>query len=105
MFDFWFRLPLRIRLGLAALVFLIIALVLGYVVIRDPVHYPVNRYGGIIKIAPIIFLVWLAWRDLLRIPFWIYIVSFPVLILCLLRPWAFLYVIPIILIVLFVARK
>jgi hypothetical protein len=104
-FEFWFRLPFRIRLGVVAVVLLIVASVLGYVALSDPVHHPVNKYGAIIRIAPILFLVWLAWRDLVRIPFWVYVVSFPVFVLCLLRPWLFLYVIPIIFIVMFGTTK
>ncbi|MDR2762416.1 MAG: hypothetical protein LBB88_07445 [Planctomycetaceae bacterium] len=71
------------------------------VAFSDPVHYPVNRYSAIIRIAPILFLLWLAWRDLTRIPFWVYIVSFPVLMICLIKPMLFLYVIPIIFVTIF----
>jgi hypothetical protein len=85
-----------VRLGVVSVGVLIIAVVVACIVIGDPVHYPVNRYGGILKIAPILFLMWLAWRDLMRIPFWVYIVSFPVLIVCLAKPVFFWYVIPLI---------
>ncbi|MDR1483640.1 MAG: hypothetical protein LBT09_02330 [Planctomycetaceae bacterium] len=105
MFEFWFRLPFRFRLGVAVVLLLVIAGVLGYVTISDPVHHPINKYSGILKIAPILFLFWLAWRDLVRIPFWVYIVSFPVLMLCLLRPWAFLYVVPIVFIAIFISAR
>jgi hypothetical protein len=93
-FNFWFRLPFRVRLGVVAVLFLIISIVMLCVAIGDPAHYPINKYGVIIRIAPIIFLVWIAWYDLIRIPFWVYMVSVPVLLVCLIRPMLFFYVIP-----------
>ncbi|MDR0390391.1 MAG: hypothetical protein LBH59_00665 [Planctomycetaceae bacterium] len=105
MFDFWFRLSLRVRLGVVSVVLLVIAVSLGYFAISDPVHHPMTKYSTIIKIAPIIFLIWLAWRDFLRIPLWVYLVLFPVAMLCLWKPYTLLYVIPITLIILFVAKK
>jgi hypothetical protein len=100
-FSFWFRLPFRVRLGVVAVVILVVAVVLGCIAIGDPVHHPIRRYGGVIKFAPILFLAWLAWRDFVRIPLWVYIVSFPVLIVCMIKPLLFFFVIPIVFFVLY----
>ena len=70
---------------------------------RDPLHN--KPLYGIIRIAPILFLLWLAWSDLQNIPLWVWCVIPPVLILCALKPGAWLIVIPLGLIALFVMPK
>ncbi|MDR1923530.1 MAG: hypothetical protein LBQ66_04065 [Planctomycetaceae bacterium] len=95
MFNFWFKLPLRVRLGVMATVVLVAAIVVVFFVWRDPVHHPVRQYGFLIKIAPILFLLWLAWQDLAKIPLWVYLITPPILIICFLKPILFLIVIPV----------
>lgn len=69
----------------------------------DPVrHKPLY---SVIKLAPILFLLWLAWSDLQNIPIWIYLVAPPILIFCALKPAALFIVIPVALIALFLMPK
>jgi hypothetical protein len=97
--KFWFNLPFRVRLGVASILFLIIAAVLAFITFGDPVNYPINKYGTIIRIAPLLFLVWLSWRDLSRIPLWGYIVFLPLFFVCLIKPVLFFYMVPLFFIV------
>ena len=69
----------------------------------DPMH--TKPAYGIIKWAPILFLFWVAWPDLERIPRVVYYVSIPIIILCALKPVLLYLVIPVGLIALFIMPK
>lgn len=98
----WFRLPLRTRLGIVAAMLLVVAAVSIVQAVHDPLHH---RLSSVIKFAALLFVLWLAWNDLERIPFWFYLVAPPALILCLLKPAAWLVFIPATLFILFVMPK
>lgn len=101
--GFWFRLPLRTRLGIIAGGLLLAAAWSVMWATQDPLHNkPIN---ALIKFAPIVFLLWLAWYDLLNIPFWVYLITPPILILCVLRPRALIVIVPLVLFILFVMPK
>jgi hypothetical protein len=97
--SFWFRLPLRTRLGIISTVLLIVAAVSCFLWMNDPGHH--RPIGGIIRLAPILFLLWLAWTDLRRIPFWVWLIAPVVFVLCILKPALWLIVIPVTLFALF----
>ena len=101
--DFWYRLPLRTRLGFVAAFLLIVAGISLALWSQDSVHH--KPLGAVIKLAPIIFLLWLAWKDLQRIPLWAYLAAPPILILCALKPMLWFVVIPVALVALFVMPK
>jgi len=60
---------------------------------------------GIIPFGVILFLLWLAWSDLAKIPWWNWLVMFAILIVCMMKPGAWFVGIPIIGYILFVSRK
>jgi hypothetical protein len=100
--DFWFRLSLRIRLGIISVVLVILAAVSIFFWVSDPVH---NRpISGLIKFAPILLLLWIAWADLKKVPMWVWCVAPFVIIFCLIKPAAWLVVIPVTLFCYFVAK-
>lgn len=101
--NYWFRLPLRTRLGIIATILMIVAGVSVFLASRDPVHH--RPLYSVIKFAPILFLFWLAWVDLKNLPLWIYLVAPPVIIFCCIKPAAWFIVIPVALTVLFVLPK
>lgn len=101
--NFWFRLPLRTRLGIVAAILLAVAAVSVYRATHDPLHH--KPLYSLIKFAPVLFLLWLAWSDLQNIPFWAYIAALPVIIICALKPAALFIVVPLALIVLFIMPK
>lgn len=101
--DFWFRLPLKTRLGIIATTLMIVAGFSVYWATYDPVRY--RPLYSVIKFAPLLFLLWLAWSDLQSIPIWVYLIAPPILIFCALRPGALFVVIPVALIALFVMPK
>ena len=95
----WYALPIRTRLGIISIVLLIVA------VLSVVQHFAVPRNTkplyGIIKWAPLLFLFWVAWPDLARIPRWVYYVSVPIAVLCALKPGLLYIVIPVALVALF----
>ncbi|MDR3197728.1 MAG: hypothetical protein LBU34_07645 [Planctomycetaceae bacterium] len=101
--DFWFRLPFRKRLGIIATILLVVAVISAVLWTNDPVHH--RPITSIIRLAPILFLFWLAWSDLQKIPFWVWLVMPVVLILCAFKPALWFIVIPIALFALFVMPK
>lgn len=103
--DFWFNLPMRTRLGVAAVILLVSGAVLFALPILDPVHHDFRQGAGIVRFAPVMFLVWLAWTDLQRIPTWVWFIAPPVVIFCCIKPAAWLIVVPVTLVSLFVMPK
>ncbi|MDR1964465.1 MAG: hypothetical protein LBQ50_11850 [Planctomycetaceae bacterium] len=101
--DFWFRLPIRTRLGIIATVLLVVAVISFALWTSDPRHH--QPISAVIKFAPILFLFWLAWADLQQIPFWVWLVMPVVLILCALKPALWLLIIPVALFSLFIMPK
>lgn len=101
----WFSLPARTRLGIVAVPLLAAAVVLFALPILDPIHNELRQGAGIIRFAPILFLLWLAWPDLQRVPRWAWMIAPPVLIFCCLRPAAWLIVIPVALFTSFTASR
>ena len=99
----WYSLPIRTRLGIIAATLLAVAVISATLYLLDPMR--TKPAYGIIKWAPILFLFWVAWPDLERIPRWAYYVSAPVAVLCALRPTLLYFVIPIGLIALFIMSK
>ncbi len=101
--EYWFNLPMRTRLGVVSSLLLGVAVLSIVLWTRDPVHHkPLN---SVIRFAPILFLLWLAWADLRSIPIWFWLAVPPVLIFCLIKPGAWLVVIPVTLCALFVMPK
>ncbi len=103
--HFWFNLPIRTRLGVAAIVLLAVAGVLFTLPIIDPPHHEFRHGAGLVRFAPILFLLWLAWADLQAVPRWVWFVAPPVLIFCCIKPAAWFVVIPVALFSLFVMPK
>jgi len=64
-------------------------------------------YGtvGVLPFAVILFLIWLAWKDLEKIPWWNWLLMGGILIVCMVKPGAWFVGIPIIGSILFVSRK
>ena len=102
--DFWFRLSLRTRLGIVSSVFLTLAVVLMLSWYYDSTHFS-YRQGWIIKLAPLLFLLWLAWTDLKNIPWWNWLIMILLLLVCAAKPVAWFIGIPIIGYILFTGRK
>ncbi len=102
---FWFNLPVRTRLGVIAVVLLAAGGVLFALPIFDPMHHEFRHGSGIVRFAPIVFLLWLAWADLQNIPRRVWFIAPPVLIFCCIKPAAWLVVIPMTLFSLFVMPK
>ena len=98
----WYALPIRTRLGIIAATLLAVAVLSVVQSFSDPQYTPLY---GIIKWAPLLFLFWMAWPDLERIPRWAYYVSVPIAILCALKPMLLYLVVPIAFVALFVMPK
>jgi len=64
-------------------------------------------YGmiGLLPFAVILFLLWLAWKDLQKIPWWNWLIMCGIFIFCMIRPGAWLIGIPLIGYILFASRK
>jgi len=60
---------------------------------------------GVLPFGVILILIWLAWNDLAKIPWWNWIIMFAILIVCMIKPGAWFVGIPIIGYILFVSRK
>jgi len=86
------------------LVFLTFAIVLLLSWYYNPVHFS-YRSGWIIRFAPLFFLLWLAWTDLKRIPWWNWLIMVAILLVCAVKPAFWLAGIPIIGYILFAGRK
>jgi hypothetical protein len=57
------------------------------------------------RFGPLVFLLWLAWTDLAKIPWWNWIIMSVVLIVCLIKPGAWFVGIPLIGYILFASQK
>jgi len=99
----WYALPIRTKLGIISVTLLSVAVISATLYFVDPMH--TKPAYGIIKWAPILFLFWVAWPDLERIPRVVYYVSIPIIILCALKPVLLYLVIPVGLIALFIMPK
>jgi len=99
----WYALPIRTRLGIIATALLVVATLSVVQYFADPQR--TKPLYGIIKWAPLLFLFWMAWPDLERIPRWAYYVSVPIVVLCALRPVLLYIVIPMALVALFMMPK
>jgi hypothetical protein len=102
--NFWFRLPLRTRLGVIGCVFLISVIVVLMSWYHDPDHFS-YRNAWILRLGPLIFLLWLAWSDLEQIPWWNWLIMLVILIVCAIKPGAWFAGVPIICYILFAQRK
>ncbi|MCL2744843.1 MAG: hypothetical protein FWE67_13425, partial [Planctomycetaceae bacterium] len=90
--NFWFQLSLRSRLGIIAVLLMTVAGYSLYQYSCDPRNY--RPIGSLIKIAPILCLLWLALPDLEKIPMWCYLIAVPVIIFCMIYPKAMLLIVP-----------
>ena len=99
----WYSLPIRTRLGIIAVTLLAVAIISATLYFLGPMR--TKPAYGLIKWAPILFLFWIAWPDLERIPRWVYYVLIPVAVLCALKPALLYFVVPIGLIALFMMPK
>ena len=99
----WYALSIRTRLGIIAATLLVVAALSVVQIFAAPQeHAPLY---GIIKWAPLLFLFWMAWPDLARIPRVVYYVLIPVAILCALKPMLLYLVVPVALVALFLMPK
>jgi len=100
---FWFRLTQRTRLGIIATLMMTCAVVLLLS------WYDTGKISrGVVGMLPfgvILFLIWLAWNDLEKIPWTNWIIMFAILIVCMIKPGAWFVGVPIIGYILFVSRK
>ena len=103
--DFWFRLSLRTRLGIIGSVLLVSVLVVLFLWYQDPLRFSPNRLAWLLRLGPLVFLLWLAWGDIAKIPWWNWLVILVILIVCSIKPFAWLLGIPVIVYFLFGARK
>ena len=104
--DFWFRLPLRTRLGIvgfgtvtAVLLLLLLSWYAGAFLLF------LYHLGGILIFGIILVLFWLAWNDMKNIPWWHWIIMIVLLIVCAVKPAFWLIGIPVIGYILFQGRK
>jgi len=102
--HFWFRLPLRTRLGVIATIFLTAAIVLLLSWYYDPVYFS-YRTGWVIRFGPLVFFLWIAWGDLEKIPWWNWLIILIILIICSIKPSVWFVGVPIIAYILFGGRK
>ena len=102
--DFWFRLPLRTRLGIIATVFLTSAVVVLLVWYCDPARFS-YRNGWILRFGPLVFLLWVAWGDLEKIPLWNWLIILVLLIVCSIKPAFWFIGVPVIAYILLAQRK
>ncbi|MGL4594537.1 MAG: hypothetical protein ACRCUY_07405 [Thermoguttaceae bacterium] len=103
--DFWFRLPIRTRLGIIAAVLLVIASFAVIGMFHDPFHRFPTATPFVIRFAPILFLLWLCWTDLKNIPLWVFLTLVPIVILCAIKPALLFLVVPSLFVVLFIMPK
>ena len=103
--NFWFRLPLRTRLGIIGSAFLVSVIVLLLLWYQDPVRFSPYRSNWILRFGPLVFLLWLAWGDIEKIPWWNWLIIVVLLIVCSIRPAFWLLGIPVIGYILFGGRK
>ena len=102
--NFWFRLPLRTRLGIIATLLLACAFVVLLWWYVDPARFS-YRNGWILRFGPLVFLLWIAWGDLEKIPWWNWLIILVLLIVCSVKPTFWLIGIPIIAYILLARRK
>ena len=102
--DFWFRLPLRTRLGIISCVLLTCAVVLLLSWYHDPGNFS-YRSGWLIRFGPLIFLFWWALPDLEKIPWWSWLIILVLLIACSIKPAFWIIGIPAIAYMLLAMRK
>ena len=102
--NFWFRLPLRTRLGIISCSLLTCAVVMLLSWYHDPANFS-YRSGWVIRFGPLIFLLWLAWSDLEKIPWWNWLILLVLLIACSIKPAFWFVGIPTIAYMLMAKRK
>jgi hypothetical protein len=90
--------------GVVVSVLLTFAVVLVLMWIYDPANfsYPMS---GVIRFAPLCFLLWLAWGDIKNIPWWHWLVMLAVLLICAIKPVFWFAGIPIMGYILFAWHK
>jgi hypothetical protein len=71
---------------------------------NDPANFS-YRWGGIIRFGPLLFFLWIAWEDLERIPWWNWLIMLVIIIICAIKPPAWIAGVPIIAYILFGGRK
>ncbi|MDR0328376.1 MAG: hypothetical protein LBI05_08790 [Planctomycetaceae bacterium] len=67
--------------------------------------YFTYRSGWVIRFGPLVFLLWLAWSDLEKIPWWNWIIVLVLLMICSIKPAFWLVGIPAIAYIILVKRK
>lgn len=102
--NFWFRIPLRTRLGIIGIVFLIAVIVLLLSWYRNPGYVPF-RENWVLRFGPLIFLIWLALPELEKIPWRHWLVMLAVILVCAIRPGAWFIGVPVICYVLFAGHR
>ena len=103
--SFWFRLSLRTRVGVISSAFLVAVVVLLFLWFHDPVRFPLQQSAWILCFASLAFLLWLAWSDLERIPWWKWFIILFLLVFCSIKPMVWLVGIPLIGYILFGGQK
>ena len=103
--DFWFRFSLRTRIGVISSAFLVAVIVLLFLWFHDPVRFPLQQSAWILCFASLAFLLWLAWADLEKIPWWKWLIILCLLVFCSIKPTLWLIGIPIIGYILFGEQK
>jgi hypothetical protein len=102
--NFWFRLPIRTRLGIISFALLAFAIVLLLSWYHDPSHFS-YRSVWILRVAPLLFLLWLTWSDLKKILWWHWLIIVIALLVSAIKPGAWLIGIPVIGYILFAGHK
>ncbi|MDR3183280.1 MAG: hypothetical protein LBT89_10265 [Planctomycetaceae bacterium] len=98
--KFWYRLPFRTRLGIVSAVLLVLAAVSMYLWISDPIHN--KPISALIRFAPIMLLLCLAWVELKNIPRWFWLAVPIVLLAGFIKPAIWFLIVPAVLVWLFV---
>ncbi|MDR0520883.1 MAG: hypothetical protein LBH00_03410 [Planctomycetaceae bacterium] len=92
--GFWFKLSLRTRLGILSTAAMAAVVVVMLSWFYDPDHFSYNRANAVLRYGPLLFLLWLAWADLKKIPWWGWIAIPVIFLFCLLKPALWLFGIP-----------
>ena len=102
--HFWFRLPFRTRLGIIATCLLTFAIVVLLSWYHDPGNFS-YRTAWIVPLGAVIFLLWLAWSDVEKIPWWNWLLVIAMLTICMIKPGFWFVGVPIIGYIIFASRK
>ena len=104
--DFWFRLPLRTRLGIIGFGIVTGAILLLFLAWNaGAFFFGLYHLGGILLFGVILILFWCAWNDLKNIPWWHWFIMIVLLLICAVKPAFWLIGVPVIGYILFQGRK